>query len=146
MTIPSIQSVNRPILRSFLLLAGASLSLPSSAQIEEKLSFNTDIRPILSDNCYHCHGQDANKREADLRLDNLEGALRDLGGYSALVPGNPDESELYLRITNELEDEQMPPPDSNRSLSHAEKTLRRWIEEGGTYDAHWAFVPLPSRY
>jgi len=145
MTIPSIQSVNRPILRSFLLLAGASLSLPSSAQIEEKLSFNTDIRPILSDNCYHCHGQDANKREADLRLDNLEGALRDLGGYSALVPGNPDESELYLRITNELEDEQMPPPDSNRSLSHAEKeTLRRWIEEGGTYDAHWAFVP-PSK-
>lgn len=109
------------------------------------LSFNYDVRPILSENCFHCHGQDANKREADLRLDNREGALGDLGGYSAIVPGNPNESELYLRITSHFEEEQMPPPDSNRSLTESEKeTLRQWIKEGGTYDTHWAFT-LPIK-
>ena len=83
---------------------GASLTLPTLAQGEEKLSFNLEVRPILSDNCFHCHGQDADQREADLRLDTLDGATSDLGGYAALVPGDPAESELYLRITSEFED------------------------------------------
>jgi len=121
---------------------GASLTLPTLAQGEEKLSFNLEVRPILSDNCFHCHGQDADQREADLRLDTLDGATSDLGGYAALVPGDPAESELYLRITSEFEDEQMPPPDSNRSLTDEQReTLRLWIEQGGEYDTHWAFVP-----
>ncbi len=135
-------SVSTTLLRASLWLSSAGLSLTGIAQVGGSLSYNLDIRPILSDNCFHCHGQDAKEREADLRLDTREGALADLGGYAALSPGNPEDSELYLRITSQLEDEQMPPPDSNRSLTDAQReTLRTWIEEGGNYDTHWAFVP-----
>ncbi len=136
-----------PLAASLLLLG---MPTRGSAQ-SEPLSFNHDVRPILSENCFHCHGQDAAQREADLRLDTRDGALDDLGGYSALVPGNPEDSELYLRITSPYEDEQMPPPDSNRSLTDAERAiLRQWIAEGAEYDTHWAFVPprkteLPNR-
>lgn len=139
---PSQLSHSTPFLGATLWLSSIGLSLSGIAQSGEKLSYNLDVRPILSDNCFHCHGQDANKREAELRLDNSGGATRDLGGYAALVPGNPDESELYLRITNDLDDERMPPPDSNRSLTEEQRnTLRKWIEQGGQYDTHWAFVP-----
>ena len=107
----------------------------------KSLSFNNDIRPILAENCFHCHGQDESKREAELRLDSFNGATRDLDGYAALVPGKPNESELYLLVTSEDEDEFMPPPDSNRSLTDEQKeTLRLWIEQGGEYDTHWAFI------
>jgi len=135
-------SIHIPFPNALLLLAGMSLSLSSWAQEDAKLSFNLDVRPILSDNCFHCHGQDADQREADLRLDTLDGATQDLGGYAALVPGDPEDSELYLRITSAFEDEQMPPPDSNRTLTDEQReTLRRWIEQGGEYDTHWAFLP-----
>ncbi len=107
--------------------------------------FNRDIRPILSENCFSCHGPDAGQRHAELRLDTAEGALADLGGYHAIVPGKPDESEAYLRIAEHDESMRMPPPDSNRSLSPDQVELvRRWIEQGAPWQGHWAFIP-PQR-
>ncbi|MDA9118584.1 DUF1549 domain-containing protein [Opitutales bacterium] len=103
----------------------------------ESLNFNRDIRPILSENCFYCHGVDGNKREADLRLDLREDAIE--GG--AIVPGDLEESEMYYRIHSTVEDEIMPPPDSNRILSSEQKKiLDRWILEGAKYERHWAFV------
>lgn len=111
----------------------------STAVAEEKLSFNRDIRPILSDKCFYCHGPDKNTREADLRLDVREAAIEG----AAIVPGNVEESELVFRITSEFEDELMPPPDSHKSLTDAEKELlQRWVEEGAEYEAHWAYLPV----
>src|SRR6056300_1593404 len=103
----------------------------------ESLNFNRDIRPILSENCFYCHGVDGNKREADLRLDLREDAID--GG--AIVPGDLEESEMYYRIHSTEEDEIMPPSDSNRILSSEQKKiLDRWILEGAKYEKHWAFV------
>ena len=103
----------------------------------ESLNFNRDVRPILSENCFYCHGVDGNKREADLRLDLREDAIE--GG--AIVPGDLEESEMYYRIHSTEEDEIMPPPDSNRILSSEQKKiLDRWILEGAKYEKHWAFV------
>lgn len=134
----------RPYLRATPCLVVAFSVFPAtslSAEENATLSFNHDIRPILSENCFHCHGQDEKEREADLRLDTVDGALADLGGYAALVPGDPSESELYLRVTSEYEDEVMPPPNSNRQLTDVQRELlRQWIEQGGEYDTHWAFV------
>ncbi len=105
------------------------------------LSFNRDIRPILSENCFHCHGPDKNHREANLRLDDRDAAIADF----AWVPGSPDTSEAIQRILSTDPDEQMPPPDSARTLTAAQKdTLRRWVAEGAAYEAHWAYV-APTR-
>ncbi|MCU0960483.1 MAG: PSD1 and planctomycete cytochrome C domain-containing protein [Pirellulaceae bacterium] len=107
------------------------------------LSFNRDIRPILADKCFACHGQDAKAREADLRLDTLEGATADLGGSQAIVPGDPDASALWERISSDDEDVVMPPPDAHKPMTEAEKTrLRQWIEQGAPYQKHWAFEPI----
>lgn len=107
----------------------------------EPLTFNRDIRPILSDKCFACHGFDEETREAKLRLDTPEGAFRKKRrGKSAIVPGQLEESESWLRIISDDEEEVMPPPDSHKSLSDEEKgILKRWIEEGATYQRHWAF-------
>ena len=110
---------------------------------ERPLSFNRDIRPILSDKCLTCHGQDAKKREADLRLDTFEGATADLDGTRAIVPGDLANSELWVRVTSEDEDEVMPPPVSHKSLNDAEKSLlKQWITQGAPYQKHWAFEPI----
>ncbi len=107
----------------------------------EPVDFNRDIRPILSENCFHCHGPDANKREADLRLDVEDDARKDLGGYHALVPGKANESELWLRIATEDKGDLMPPPDSNRQLTKRQKDLiKQWIDSGGAYAEHWAYA------
>jgi len=104
--------------------------------------FNRDIRGILSDNCFYCHGPDKNKRQADLRLDTLEGLHGTGGNPGVLVPGKPDESALVHRIFSTNPDEQMPPPESGKALSTADKELlKRWIAEGGTFEGHWAFLP-----
>ncbi len=103
------------------------------------LSFNRDIRPILSENCFACHGFDAKKREADLRIDTAEGAFADLGGYQAIVPGNLAKSEAWQRILSTDPDEVMPPPKSHKTLTDGQKdTLRRWIEEGAVFERHWS--------
>jgi len=105
------------------------------------MSFNRDIRPILSENCFACHGFDAKKREADLRLDTAEGAFADLGGYAAIVPGDLAKSETWTRILSTDPDDMMPPPKSHKTLTDAQKnTLKRWIEEGAVYEGHWALV------
>lgn len=128
---------------------GESISLESG----KKLSYNFHIRPILSDKCFACHGPDANKREAGLRLDSEEGALsalEDSPDLFAIIPGNPDESAVYHRIAATDESEMMPPPESNLKLEPEEiELIKRWIEEGAEYEPHWAFVkpeksPLPA--
>ena len=112
----------------------------------EPVDFNRDIRPILSENCFYCHGQDAAKRQADLRLDVREAALE----AGAVVPGEPGASTLLERVHSSDPDILMPPPDSNRQLSAEQKQLlERWIAEGGVYEPHWAFLapvrpPLPE--
>ena len=105
------------------------------------VQFNRDIRGILSDNCFYCHGPDKNKRQADLRLDTLEGLHGNGGKPGVLVPGKPDESALVHRILSANPEEQMPPPESGKTLSAADKELlKRWIAEGGEFEGHWAFL------
>lgn len=106
---------------------------------EDGIDFNREIRPILSDKCFHCHGPDNNTREAGLRLDSFEGATEDLGGTRALVPGDVAKSELVRRIDDA--DDPMPPLDSHRRLSEEEKSLlRKWVRSGGKFATHWSFV------
>ena len=131
------------ILRCSTLLI--ALGPASRAEDEAPVSFSRQIRPLLSDACFECHGPDAARREADLRLDTPDGATADLGGYSAVVPGSPGESELYLRITEEVAELRMPPPGHNTTLDADQiELLRRWIEQGAPWEEHWAFVP-PER-
>ena len=112
----------------------------------EALRFNRDIRPILSSQCFPCHGPDNNARKAGLRLDDREQALRPAeSGAIAIVPGMPDESELIRRVLSEDPGERMPPPGSNRLLTLQQKELlSRWVREGAGYERHWALIP-PQR-
>jgi len=115
-----------------------------------EISFNKDVRPILSANCFSCHGPDKKARKAKLRLDTRKGALFDLGGHRALEPSKADDSELILRIESDDPDDLMPPPDSGHVLTAQDrKVLRQWVNDGGKYDTHWAFKrpvksPLPK--
>jgi len=114
------------------------IAVSARADAPPPLDFNRDIRPILSENCFYCHGQDANKRQADLRLDLREAAV----AAGAIVPGTPGSSTLLERVHSTDADVLMPPPDSNRRLSDAQKQLLdRWIAEGAPYEPHWAFTP-----
>jgi hypothetical protein len=116
-----------------LLLAASSVA---AASAEEPLQFNRDIRPILTENCYYCHGPDQNHRKADLRLDVREAALQE----NAIVPGKPEASEVIARILTADADELMPPPDSHKKLTPEQKALlQRWVREGAQYQGHWAF-------
>ncbi|MGB7328855.1 MAG: PSD1 and planctomycete cytochrome C domain-containing protein [Rubripirellula sp.] len=113
----------------------------NSAAIEP-LNFSRDISPILSENCYSCHGFDEAAREADLRLDTFAGATGEVGGTVAIVPGSLDDSELIARITSDDKDTLMPPPGSGRQLSAQQiESLRTWITQGANYTKHWSFVP-----
>ena len=108
---------------------------------DEPLRFNRDVRPILSNHCFRCHGPDSAARQADLRLDSREAAI-DAG---VLVPGDPESSELVRRVFSDDPDEQMPPPDAQRELSPAQQeTLRRWVADGGEYEPHWSLIPVPD--
>lgn len=112
------------------------------------IDFNYQVRPILSDKCFKCHGPDANKREAGLRLDLKNAAFAELpedSGKYAIVPGSLETSELYHRIMTADSAEMMPPPESNLALTEEEKKiLTRWIEQGAVYKPHWAFIPPES--
>jgi hypothetical protein len=121
-------------------LALVATCLLGSAVAEERIQFRRDIRPILSEKCFVCHGPDANRREADLRLD-VEAAAKD----HAIVAGQPAESELYVPIVSGDADTRRPPPESGKELTAEEiDLLRRWIEQGAAYEGHWSFVP-PKR-
>jgi hypothetical protein len=114
-----------------------------SIQAASGVDFNADIRPILADKCFACHGPDEKKRKAKLRLDIESGSRFDLGGYKAIEPGDPGKSELISRILNEDEDEVMPPRKTGKEITKKEAALlKEWIAEGGTYDEHWAYRPL----
>ena len=127
-------------MKSLHLLPAAALALSFSAQAADAVKFNRDVRPILSDKCFFCHGPDAKKREADLRLDVREVAVE----ADAIVPGKPDESEMIKRILSTTPKEHMPPAKSKLApLAPAEiETLRRWIAEGAVYEKHWSFNSL----
>ena len=111
----------------------------------EKLQFDRDIRPILSDKCYACHGPDPAVRQANLRLDTKEGAFSAPSGYPIIVPGEPENSELVLRITHENIDQRMPPQISNRQPTQEQiDTLIQWIAEGAEWEEGWVYS-LPKR-
>lgn len=114
-------------------------------KMPEVVDYNFHIKPILSDNCYTCHGPDANKRKAGLRFDIEENAYAELPenpGKFALVSGKPNESEIYRRIVSEESTEMMPPDDSQLHLKEFEKELiKKWIEQGGKFQKHWAYLP-----
>ena len=106
------------------------------------VDFNRDIQPILSENCYHCHGPDEHARKAKLRLDRKEGAYgKNEDGRPIVAPGKPDDSELITRIFSTDPDDVMPSPKSNRKLTEAQRTLlKKWVEQGAPWAEHWAFV------
>ena len=127
-----------PAICLFLCVAVTSFAEDS----HDSPDFGRDVRPILARHCFKCHGPDPETREADLRLDEEASAKEDLGGYAAVVSESPEESELFVRVTTTDEDLRMPPADSSPPLSESEvQTLKRWIQAGGRYEQHWAFVP-----
>jgi hypothetical protein len=117
------------------------ISLSQSLQADDQIDFNADIRPILSNNCFACHGPDEAHQEAGLRLDDHKAATSELdSGSIAVTPGKPDASELIARITSEDEDLRMPPADFGKKLTAKDiDTLRRWIEQGAPYQVHWSY-------
>lgn len=120
--------------------SGLATSGPLAAA-EKEVDFNRDIRPILSNKCYTCHGPDDATLEAELRLDLRESSTEDRGGYQAIAPGSPDDSELLRRVMAR-DDEQMPPAESGKPLTDSEvKLLRQWIAEGAHYARHWSYEP-----
>ncbi|MFM7209528.1 MAG: c-type cytochrome domain-containing protein [Verrucomicrobiota bacterium] len=111
----------------------ALLLLLAASASAKPVDYNDDVRPILSENCFYCHGPDGNKRKADLRLDVRAVALAE----KAFVPGDPDASELVKRLLSKDPEEVMPPPESHRKVSPEQReTLRRWIAEGAQYREH----------
>lgn len=132
----------RTLLWACLLLLWAHGSSAGQVAVDARVDFARDIRPILADACFHCHGPDEAARQADLRLDTHAGLLADLGGYAAMVPGDPQASQLIERIESDDASIRMPPPESNKSLSsEARGLLRQWIAQGGSWQQHWSFVP-----
>ncbi len=128
---------------SFFVCAIAVLLTSAGPAGARDLQFNRDIRPILSENCYACHGPDKNTRKAKLRLDNAEGATADREGKAPVVPGKPEASELIRRITTIDADDIMPPPKTGKKLTPEQIALfREWIEQGAKYEGHWAYQPL----
>ena len=124
-----------------LLVIGFALVGSNSleAQRSERVDFESEVQPILSDRCYPCHGPDSERREADLRLDERDSAMQ------MIEPGDADSSELIVRIESDDDDQRMPPVDSHLSLNEDERRLiRRWVEQGARWQEHWAFVPVPE--
>ena len=122
------------------------LSSPGRAgDVARRVDFNRQIRPILSETCYQCHGPDQNKRKAELRLDLREGLFRSADGTTIVVPGKPDESELLSRITSDDPELRMPPPKHGARLKPEQiELIKRWVAEGAEWKGHWAYLP-PSR-
>ncbi|MGH7957532.1 MAG: DUF1549 domain-containing protein, partial [Opitutaceae bacterium] len=127
-------------IRIALLLGLSAATCGRSAPVD----YGREVRPILSDKCYHCHGPDEKGRKAKLRFDTKEGAFRVKDDIAAIVPGKSAESELIFRVTSTDTEEVMPPPEAKLGrLSPAEiDTLKRWIDEGAPYQSHWSFEPL----
>ncbi len=125
---------------STLLFATSVLAAPA---IGPSVDFEKDVRPILADACFACHGPDGNARQADLRLDTKEGVFADRGGYQLIVPGDADGSRLFQRMNHTEAALRMPPPQAERRPNpHQVETVRRWIDEGAQWKSHWAYRPV----
>jgi hypothetical protein len=123
------------------ILTAANLGGATAAGAD--VDFNRDIRPILSNTCFKCHGPDPEHRQGDLRLDTFEDATADRSGSQAIKAGHPDSSEAIRRMISSDPDVVMPPPDSGRTLKPEQiELLRQWIRQGARYQAHWAFTPI----
>ncbi len=124
------------------IVAAASLSRAAERPIPETIEFNRDVRPILSENCFKCHGPDQKARKADRRLDTRDGALAEIEDIRAIVPGDLEASDMHARIHSGDKDEQMPPPKSDKKLTPRQiAILDQWIAQGAQYQAHWAYLP-----
>ena len=129
------------LVRLFLGLSAAAWAFAAGPLVD----FNRDVRPILSDNCFACHGPDDKHRVANLRLDTEEGLFADRGSYRIVSPGDPAKSRLLARISAATPASRMPPPQAGTTLTEAQiATVRKWIEQGAKWERHWAFVP-PQR-
>ena len=129
--------------KSFLLFILASTFFSVDQTYGEAVSFNRDIRPILSSKCFFCHGPSEKSRKAKLRLDIEENAFRQKDGLAAFVRKSVEDSEAWHRITSEDPDEVMPPPEFKKELTKAEiNTIKAWIEQGAKWEGHWAFIPV----
>ncbi|HKD36708.1 MAG TPA: DUF1549 domain-containing protein, partial [Pirellulales bacterium] len=125
---------------SIILITGALFLISARGEAGD-VQFNRDIRPILSETCYKCHGPDSASRKADLRFDRREVAV----SVGAINPGKPDKSEMIERIYSDDPDQQMPPPSSHKSLTTSQKDLlKKWIAEGAEYQPLWSFI-APKR-
>jgi hypothetical protein len=132
-----------------LLLLVCAAALPGPARATDRLpdvvEFNRDIRPILSDSCYLCHGPARSTRKANLRLDTESGMFADRGGYRPVEPGHPERSELLKRVSSANDKERMPPAKSGRKLTPRQtELLRRWVAQGARWQKHWSLTP-PGR-
>ncbi len=128
--------------RIFITVAAVIAACGSLRAAVGSVDYNQDVRPILSENCFACHGFDEKARKAKLRLDVAEAAYAEHDGITPLKPGDLAGSEAWTRIVSEDADEKMPPPKSHKKLTATEKeTLRRWIEQGAKYAGHWSFIP-----
>lgn len=122
-----------------------SISLTATSLVAEPLDFNRDVRPILSDKCFKCHGPDAKNQKSDFRIDTFEHAVVNLGDYAGVVPGDLKASETHWRIHSDDPVDMMPPPEAKMPLTKREiEILDQWIVEGAKYDKHWSFVPVPE--
>lgn len=129
---------NSPVCLGALVVVAGACATSATAAID----YNRDIRPILSENCFSCHGPDEAGRKGKRRLDLADAATADREGIVAIAPGKPDTSEAWLRIISPHEDEAMPPPESHLKLTADQKQkIKTWIEQGAPYAPHWAFVP-----
>src|SRR4051794_34532487 len=136
--------MRRAVFAALLLVPLSGLpSFGTGPPAGRQVSFNRDVRPILSQKCFQCHGPDAKTRKARLRLDQRGDAVADRGGYAALVPGKAASSEVMTRVLSDDPSQKMPPARLEKQLTGREvQLLRDWIDQGAKYEKHWAFEPL----
>lgn len=134
--------MTRAALLPVLLVPIPLLAAERNVERLRAVDFQQDVRPILADSCFACHGPDGNARQADLRLDTREGAFADRGGYQVIVPGDSAASKLFERMSHPQEIARMPPPSAERHPTPDQvDTVRLWIEQGAEWSSHWAFEP-----
>ena len=133
---PTRPSCHAPLILLLLTIA----PIASGQSPRAPISFSKEIRPILSENCFFCHGPDEKKREAGLRLDDETSSKKSNDGVTAVVPGNPDKSALIERIESKDPDEVMPPPKQHKTISPAQVALlKEWIRQGAKWGKHWSY-------
>ena len=138
--------MNRSWTTIFLVLCGVSTAL-GETPVPATIDFNRDVRPILSENCYFCHGPDKNKRKADLRLDTHDGLFVPLKDHPPVVAGDVNRSELLARIIDPDPAQRMPDPKSNKKLADRQiAIIRKWIEQGAPWKDHWAYSAASKFY